>query len=572
MRIKAVIFDLDDTLYDCTGLLVGAARRRAAKAMVDAGLPISIGEAYKLQLAVAEKYGPSSLVFNEIAKTHGMDHSLVECALKAYNSDEVSEIEPFPDVIPALKQLRQEKYKLFLVTTGVHRRQEMKLETLGISSCFDDIVVNDQEVGLLLEDCFTGLLQKYNLLPSEVAVVGDRVGLELRVAKTMGMYAIQMLHGRFKVEAPLRSSEKPDYKIKHIYKLSTILELINNGKFPDRLRILTIGGGTGLPIVLQGLKTYSNSLTAVVTVTDSGRSSGILRKQYGIPPPGDARNCLVALSETDEQQEDLYKLFQYRFDRGSLEGMSLGNLLMTALTDITGCFEQAIKKASKILAIKGKVLPSTLQDTHICAELEDGTRLEGEFNIRQPGKAPIKEVLLKPDTADALPETLEEIKNADIIVLGPGSLYTSIITNILVKGLREAIGNSSATKIYVCNIVTQPGQTDGYVASDHIKAITRYLGEGVLDYVLVNDNLPRKDILEKYEDEDAFVVRVDPGVSNLSVKVVEADMVEDLDKARVLWEKQDLLRHDPDKLADAICRVYARLPIHSLVAETEKVR
>ncbi len=567
MRIKAIIFDLDDTLYDCTGLLVGASRRRAARAMVDAGLPLSVEEAYKLQNAVAEKYGPSSLVFDEIAKEYGMGRSLVECALKAYNSDEVSDIEPFPDVVPILRQLRQEKYKLFLVTMGVHRRQEKKLEQLGISSYFDEIVINDQEVGLLLEDCFSGLIRKHNLLPDEVAVVGDRVGVELRTAKTMGMSAVQMLHGRFKVEAPLRSSEKPDYKIKHIYQLSTILGLINMGKFPDRLRVLAIGGGTGLPIVLQGLKTYSKNLTAVVTVTDSGRSSGMLREQYGVLPPGDARNCLVALSETDEQQEDLYKLFQYRFDRGSLEGMSLGNLLMTALTDITGCFEKAIKKASKILAISGKVLPSTLQDTHICVELEDGTVLEGEFNVRQPDKPPIKRALLKSDNVEALPETLEEIRNADIIVLGPGSLYTSVIPNILVKGIREAIKNSGAIKIYVCNIVTQPGQTDSYTSSDHIKAINQHLGEGVMDYVLVNDNLPRKDILEKYEEEGAVVVRRDPATDTLSVEVVEADLVEDLDKARVLWEKQDLLRHDPDKLADAICRVYARMPIHSLAAE-----
>ncbi|MEE9584986.1 MAG: uridine diphosphate-N-acetylglucosamine-binding protein YvcK, partial [Candidatus Brocadiales bacterium] len=522
MRIKAIIFDLDDTLYDCTGLLVGASRRRAARAMVDAGLPLSVEEAYKLQNAVVEKYGPSSLVFDEIAKEYGMGRSLVECALKAYNSDEVSDIEPFPDVVPILRQLRQEKYKLFLVTMGVHRRQEKKLEQLGISSYFDEIVINDQEVGLLLEDCFSGLIRKHNLLPDEVAVVGDRVGVELRTAKTMGMSAVQMLHGRFKVEAPLRSSEKPDYKIKHIYQLSTILGLINMGKFPDRLRVLAIGGGTGLPIVLQGLKTYSKNLTAVVTVTDSGRSSGMLREQYGVLPPGDARNCLVALSETDEQQEDLYKLFQYRFDRGSLEGMSLGNLLMTALTDITGCFEKAIKKASKILAISGKVLPSTLQDTHICAELEDGTVLEGEFNVRQPDKPPIKRALLKSDNVEALPETLEEIRNADIIILGPGSLYTSVIPNILVKGIREAIKNCGAIKIYVCNIVTQPGQTDSYTSSDHIKAMNQHLGEGVVDYVLVNDNLPRKDILEKYEEEGAVVVRRDPATDTLSVEVVEA--------------------------------------------------
>ncbi len=181
----------------------------------------------------------------------------------------------------------------------------------------------------------------------------------------------------------------------------------------------------------------------------------------------------------------------------------------------------------------------------------------------------IKRVLLKSEDVEALPEALEEIRNADIIVLGPGSLYTSILPNILVKGIREAIRKSSATKIYICNIVTQPGQTDDYTVSDHIHAITKHLGEGVLDYVLVNDNLPRKDMLEKYEEEGALVVRLDAETNSLQVKTVETDLVENLDKVRVLWEKQDLLRHDPDKLADAICRVYAGIPVHSLA--TEKV-
>ncbi|HHT9152464.1 MAG TPA: YvcK family protein, partial [Candidatus Hypogeohydataceae bacterium YC40] len=445
----------------------------------------------------------------------------------------------------------------------LHARQEKKIELLGIAPFFDQIIINDQEVGLLLEDCYRGLLRKYNITPGKVAVVGDRVHSELRVAKNMGMYAIQMLHGRYKSEAPLQESEKPDYKINKMYHISTILELINKGKFTDRLKIVAVGGGTGLPMVLQGLKTYSKNLTALVTVTDSGRSSGRLREEYGVLPPGDARNCMVALSETEEQQEDLYKLFQYRFDRGSLEGMNLGNLLMTALTDMTGSFELAIKKASKILAISGKVLPSTLEDTHICAELADGTMVEGEFKVRQPEKPPIQRVLLKANNVEPLPEALEEVSNADIIVIGPGSLYTSVIPNILVKGLREAIKNSSATKIYVCNIVTQPGQTDGYNSSDHIKALIAHLGEGILDYVLVNSCMPKKEVLEKYEREGASMVCIDPETRNLFVKVIEADLIEDLEKGRVLWEKQDLLRHDPDKLANAICRVYTRLPLFS---------
>lgn len=190
------------------------------------------------------------------------------------------------------------------------------------------------------------VLKKYQLNPKHVVVVGDRVKVELKIAKSFGMTTIQMLHGRFKVETASDFVNKPDYKIKRIFQLPTVLKLKSMKKTRDNLKIVAIGGGTGLPIALEGLKTYSENLTAIVTVTDSGRSSGIIREQYGILPPGDARNCLVALSETEEQ-EDIYRLFQYRFNKGTLNGMSLGNLLMTALTDITGSFELAIKKQAK---------------------------------------------------------------------------------------------------------------------------------------------------------------------------------------------------------------------------------
>ena len=561
MKIKAVIFDLDDTLYDCTGSLIDASRRRAAKALVEAGLPCSEEAVYQLQKELTEKYGPYHLIFNEIVSKYNADTTLVTIAYKAYNSSEVSEIKPFPYVISTLKELKEKGCKLFLLTVGVHERQEKKINILGLKPYFDEIVISDQEIGLPLEDCMRDLVGRHDINFGEAVMVGDRVREELRIAKSLGMTTIQMLHGRFKNEPAVNDCDKPDYKIKRIFQITTILQLHNMGKTPDRLKILAIGGGTGLPIMLEGSKTYSKHLTAVVTVTDSGRSSGVLREEFGILPPGDARNCLIALSETEEQEQELYQLFQYRFNKGSLDGMSLGNLLMAALTDITGSFEQAIKKASKILHIRGKVLPSTLANTHICAELEDNTYVEEEFNVRTVGKSPIKNVFLKSNDVPPFPEAVEEILKADIIVIGPGSLYTSLITNLLVSGIRNAIRNSKATKIYVCNIVTQPGQTDHYKVSDHIKAVTKYLGEGVLDYVIVNNNIPRKDILDKYQKEGAEVVLMDEGVYNPKVNVKKADLVEDLNQKRVLWEKQDLLRHDPDKLADSICRVYANLPL-----------
>ena len=556
--MKAIIFDLDDTLYDCTGSLLEASRKRAAKAMVDAGLPCTEEEAYLLQKELSEKHGPYYPVFNEISNKFNKGHELVRSALKAYNSNEVTDIQLFPDVVPTLKKLAQDKYKLFLLTTGIHERQHKKIELLNLKPYFDEIIINDQEVGLLMEDCFEAIVRKYSLSPQNVVVVGDRVREELRIAKSKGMVTVQMLHGRFKEETAYDSANKPDYKIKRFFQLPTLLKLKDIGKTHDNLKILAIGGGTGLPIALEGLKTYSENLTAIVTVTDSGRSSGIIREEYGILPPGDVRNCLVALSETEEQEKDLYQLFQYRFNKGSLNGMSLGNLLMAALTDITGSFDQAIKKASKILTIKGKVLPSTLTSTHICAELKDGSVVEEEFNVRAPRKAPIERVFLKSNDVECPPDAISEIEKADIIVIGPGSLYTSVISNLLVGGIKDALRSTKAVKIYLCNIVTQPGQTDNYTASDHIKAVIKYLGEEILDYVLVNNNFPRQEIIGKYRKEGADIVALDENLGKNNVAVVVTDLIENIEQKRVLWEKQDLIRHDPEKLADSICRIYAQ--------------
>ena len=556
--MKAIIFDLDDTLYDCTGSLLEASRKRAARAMVNAGLPCTEEEAYLLQKKLSEMHGPYCPVFNEISNKFNMGHELVRSALKAYNSNEVTDIQLFPDVVPTLKKLAQEKYKLFLLTTGIYERQYKKIELLNLKPYFDEIIINDQEVGLLMEDSFEAIVRKYSLSPQNVVVVGDRVRGELRIAKSKGMVTVQMLHGRFKDETAYDSSNKPDYKIKRFFQLPTLLKLKDIGKTHDNLKILAIGGGTGLPIALEGLKTYSENLTAIVTVTDSGRSSGVIREQYGILPPGDVRNCLVALSETEEQEKDLYQLFQYRFNKGSLNGMSLGNLLMAALTDITGSFDQAIKKASKILTIKGRVLPSTLTSTHICAELKDGSVVEEEFNVRAPRKAAIERVFLKSNDVECPPDAISEIEKADIIVIGPGSLYTSVISNLLVGGIKDALQRTKAVKIYLCNIVTQPGQTDNYTASDHIKAIIKYLGEGILDYVLVNNNFPREEIIEKYRKEDADIVALDEDLEKSNVAIEVTDLIENIEQKRVLWEKQDLIRHDPEKLADSICRVYAQ--------------
>jgi len=549
--IRAVVFDLDDTLYDCSGQLVESARRRAAIAMVRAGLPCTEEEAYNLQTDLEETRGPRLDAFSIIAEKYACPRSIVDVALAAYNSDEVEEIHPFPGVPEMLAELRSEGYRVFLVTTGIYTRQERKIRLLGLKDSFDEIVINDADRGHPLSDCYRQLMGKYHLAPEEVAVVGDRIYAEIKVGNVLGTNTIQLVHGRFKDLSAKTEIEIPDYRVDSIEDIPRAVHVAGKKHATAGLRVVAVGGGTGLPMVLNGLKKYTDNLTAIVTVTDSGRSSGMIRKDLGLLPPGDIRNCLIALSQSEEL---LSELFKYRFDNGKLEGMSFGNLFIAGLAKITGSFEQAIQHAGEILAIRGRVLPSTFSDTHICGRTADGKVYEEEFNLRTPGKPPLEEVYLRDPDVPGAPEAIAEIGRADIVVLGPGSLYTSVISNLLVKDVANAILHTNAKRVYVCNIVTQPGQTDGFTAGDHVRTILKYLGEGSLDYVLLNNIVPPEDMLERYAKEGAELV-VPGDVDSLGVKVVRADLVEDLEHKRVLWEKQDLLRHDPEKLAEWIIKL-----------------
>ncbi|MBM4036330.1 MAG: YvcK family protein, partial [Planctomycetes bacterium] len=360
---------------------------------------------------------------------------------------------------------------------------------------------------------------------------------------------VQMLHGRFKDLVPKTELEEPDYKISRISELHHVLRVVNRRNKGGEPRVVAIGGGTGLPVVLQGLKDLTSNLAAIVTVTDTGRSSGEMRLEFGVLPPGDMRNCLVALSDSSKLLNDL---FQYRFAEGRFKGTSFGNLFIAAMAKITGSFESAVRETSRILAIRGKVLPSTYDDVHLCAKLADGSVVEGEVAVRGLGKPPILDVFLRPADVRANEEAINEILRADLIVIGPGSLYTSVVSNLLVPAVPDAIRASKARKVYVCNIVTQPGQTDSYTCADHVAAIERYLGAGVLDTVLINSTVPPAAILERYRGERAELVRVDDKLGAHRVRVILDDLVEDLDHRRILWEKQDLLRHDPEKLAELI--------------------
>lgn len=308
--------------------------------------------------------------------------------------------------------------------------------------------------------------------------------------------------------------------------------------------IVCIGGGTGQAALLRGLKDHDCSLTAIVTVTDSGRSTGMLRKELRIPAPGDIRNCIISLSGSGELMKDL---FQYRFPSGELEGHSFGNLFLAAFTEVSGSFDRAIKELSKILNIKGKVLPSTLKSTHLVAEFEDGTIIEEEANIRSR-KSPIKDIRLKDDAA-AYDKAVEAVTSADLIVICPGSLYTSVISNFLVKGIRNAVEDSKAKKVYVCNLVTQPGLTDNYTQKKHVEEILRYLGSKI-DYCIINNGRPGPDLMMHYEKEGSFFLEPMPDeIEALGVEVIEDDLILKGRKKQEIWQKQDYLRHDPDKIA-----------------------
>ena len=265
-------------------------------------------------------------------------------------------------------------------------------------------------------------------------------------------------------------------------------------------KIVVIGGGTGLSVILRGLKKVSRNISAIVTVADDGGGSGMLRDDYGILPPGDLRNCILALADEEDIMEEL---LQYRFREGRLAGQNMGNLFIAALADIYGDFEMAVEKLHDILRIKGHVLPVTTADVTLCAMLQNGNTVRGESHIPDEVKrqgSPIDYVFLDPPDVDALPRATEAILAADIIILGPGSLYSSIIPNLLVRGINSAIRSAGGMKMLICNVMTQPGETDDYTVSDFVLAVEKYLGRGVMEYMLVNNHICSEAELKPYAE------------------------------------------------------------------------
>jgi len=320
-------------------------------------------------------------------------------------------------------------------------------------------------------------------------------------------------------------------------------------------KIVVIGGGTGTYTALTGLKKYTPNLSAIVTMMDSGGSSGRLRDEFGSLPPGDVRQALVALSADTSTMRDL---FNYRYDKGEgLEGHNFGNLFLTTLSQVTGGMDKAIAETSLILNIKGKVLPVTTDNASLVAEFENGLVVEGEGKIDEPehdGDLRINKVYLKP-SAKAYPESLEAITQADLIVLGPGDLFTSLVPNLLVEGVPEAICSSKARKAYVVNLMTKFGQTSHFTATDHVQVIQKYLGKDCLDFVFINTTAFPTVILHRYEEEHGEPVKDD--LKENHYKIVRADLLASSGVRKKAGDilRRSLIRHDSDKLAKAFVEV-----------------
>jgi len=407
-----------------------------------------------------------------------------------------------------------------------------------------------------------GMQIKRWLLLGVIGIIFISFGLAFMVRKAnvkpveITLAALLIISGGFLISISVKSVAK------------TLVHAISNGGFKisldaDRLssllyekrilingpKIIAIGGGTGLSTMLRGLKEFSSNITAVVTVADDGGGSGVLRQDLGMLPPGDIRNCVLALADTEPIMQ---QLLQYRFKEGMLKGQSFGNLFLAAMDGISSSFEEAVKKMCDVLAVTGRVLPVTLDNVQLCAELEDGSVICGESNIGKhnewhPGK--IKRVFLEPQPTKPLQEVLDAIREADIIVLGPGSLYTSIIPNLLVNGMCEALRNSEALKVYVCNVMTQPGETEGYSVFDHISAIESHSFKGIINCCIVNTADIPDYLKKKYNDDGAEMVRLDmEPLNRAGIKVITGDYVS---------INNNYIRHNSRKLAATIVELVA---------------
>jgi uncharacterized cofD-like protein len=321
-------------------------------------------------------------------------------------------------------------------------------------------------------------------------------------------------------------------------------------------RAVSFGGGVGAGQVLQGLREYTRFLTGVIAVTDSGRSTGVVRSVLNVPAPGDLRNAMVTLSDADPVLRDL---FQHRLVSERLNefnGVAFGNLFLAALAQMTGSFERAIEEMNRLLKPAATILPVTLANTHLCAELVDGSVRYEEVSVRGLNKPAVKRVFLRDEGVRANPAAVEAVRSADLITIGPGSLFTTVIACLVVPGIKDAIASArqrGARTVYVCNTTTQPGQTDGFTIFDHVAEVASYLGAGQLDYALVNTGVPPEHVVERHRREGLYVLALSAEelrkIKALNVQVVAANLIESGGVERQLWNKQDAVRHDPALVA-----------------------
>ncbi|VBB05465.1 lppg:fo 2-phospho-l-lactate transferase cofd/upf0052 [Lucifera butyrica] len=421
---------------------------------------------------------------------------------------------------------------------GMKLKRWLLLFSLGViaASIGLAMVFNYKYVGLLEEGIFRLV---YRATGTYHYAVTSFVGFAIVIMglAVMGFATRRIIRSVISVVMP----EGPDKLMEIIFEKRKL----NRGPV-----IAVVGGGTGLSVLLRGIKSVTSNITAIVTVADDGGSSGRIREDLGIIPPGDLRNCLVALADTEPLME---KLFQHRFGgSGQLAGHSFGNLFIAAMTEILGDAEMALKESSKVLAVRGRVVPSSTQTIRLLAEMGDGSVVEGESQIPLANKR-IRRVYIEPAAAP-LPSALEAIHEADAVILGPGSLYTSIIPNLLVDGVADALRQTQAVKIYICNVMTQPGETDGYSASMHVKAILEHAGDGIIDYVVVNAQTVASGLQAAYANQGAYPVAPDTEeIERLGVKAVKANLI----------SETNLVRHDPLKLSRTIMSMVYKLKANS---------
>ena len=336
------------------------------------------------------------------------------------------------------------------------------------------------------------------------------------------------------------------------------------------MKVVSIGGGLGAVQIMQGMQRHTSDLTGIIAVTDTGRSTGIVREFAQIPAPGDIRNALATLALDDDSL--LSRVMQHRIvapGDPKLDGMAFGNLFIAALTQMSDSFVTAIDQISEFLDVQADIYPVTEENTHICAELMDGTIVEQEFNVRQLDKAAIKRIFVQNPEATVYKPCVDALREADLITIGPGSLFTTIIAVLAFKDISQAIRDSRAMKVYICNTTTQPGQTDGYSLSDHVQQVISYLGIGVLDFVVLNSSKPSPELMDLYARERVDVLLPTTHelhkILTMNVMPVEADVADTQSGKRALWQKQDTIRHNPELIASALMELMTERAVVGLV-------